>query len=70
MSCLMFIDEKEMKVLKGMIEDCKMVDADEIIPPQYSRLVCVLDYKIRLEEYKESLRQQVAQKIVEDGAAE
>ena len=53
-----------------MIEDCKMVDADEIIPPQYSRLVGVLDYKIRLEEHKEELRQQVVQKIAEDGAAE
>ena len=70
MSCLICIDEKEMEVLKGMIEDCKMVDADEIIPPQYSRLVGVLDYKIRLEEHKESLRQQVVPKIAEDGAAE
>lgn len=70
MSCLMFIDEKEMEVLKGMIEDCKMVDADEIIPPQYSRLIGVLDYKIRLEEHKEKLRPQVVQKIAEDGVAE
>ena len=69
MSCLICIDEKEMEVLKGMIEDCKIVDADEIIPPQYSRLVGVLDYKIRLEEHKEELRQQVVQKIAEDGAA-
>ena len=66
MSCLICIDEKEMKVLKDMIADCKNVDANDVVPPEYSRIVGVLDYKIRLAEHKESLRQQVSQ----DGVAE